>query len=46
MSGHFWENPDDPPEMFRHSGLSYLTKSTAILELIATARRSGFERGG
>jgi hypothetical protein len=46
MSGHFWENPDDPPEMFRHSGLSYLTKSTAILELIATARRSGFERAG
>jgi hypothetical protein len=42
MSGHFWENPDDAPEMFRHSGLSYLTKSTAILALIATARRAGF----
>jgi hypothetical protein len=44
MSGHFWENPDDPPEMFRHSGLSYLTKSTAILDLIATARSAGFKR--
>jgi hypothetical protein len=43
MSGHFWENPDDPPEMFRHSGLSYLTKSTAILALIAAARASGFK---
>ncbi len=44
MSGHFWENPDDPPEMFRHSGLSYLTKSTAILALVATARSAGFKR--
>jgi hypothetical protein len=43
MSGHFWENPDDPPEMFRHSGLSYLTKSTAILTLIAAARGHGFK---
>lgn len=43
MSGHFWENPDDPPEMFRHSGLSYLTKSTAILALIAAARANGFK---
>jgi hypothetical protein len=42
MSGHFWENPDDPPEMFRHSGLSYLTKSTAIRALIAAARNNGF----
>jgi hypothetical protein len=44
MSGHFWENPDDPPEMFRHSGLSYLTKSTATLTLIAAARGRGFKR--
>jgi hypothetical protein len=44
MSGHFWENPDDAPEMFRHSGLSYLTKSTAILALIADARGAGFTR--
>jgi hypothetical protein len=43
MSGHFWENPDDPPEMFRHSGLSYLTQSTAILALIAAARANGFK---
>jgi hypothetical protein len=33
MSGHWWdeENPGDP---LRHSGLSYLTRSTAILELL------------
>lgn len=33
MSGHWWE-PRSEPEMFRHSGLSYFTRSTAILELL------------
>jgi hypothetical protein len=33
MSGHWWD--EEPPEgMFYHSGLSYFTRSTAILELI------------
>lgn len=34
MSGH-WQEPSDIPGMFNHTGLSYLTKSTAILELLA-----------
>jgi hypothetical protein len=34
MSGHWWE-PGQEPSMFRHSGLSYYTRSTSILDLIA-----------
>ncbi len=44
-AGLFREKPDDPPEMFRYSGLSYLTKP-APLELLATARAAGFKRNG
>ena len=33
MSGHFWDGPKTP-EMFRHSGLSYYTRSTAIIALL------------
>jgi hypothetical protein len=33
MSGHWWEL-HEAPEMFKHSGLSYYTRSTSILELI------------
>jgi len=36
MTGHFWE-PNATPEMFRHTGLSYLTRSSAIWELLNTA---------
>ena len=36
MSGHFWES-DATPDMFRHSGLSYLTRSSAIFELLSSA---------
>jgi len=34
MSGH-WREPSDEPAMFRLSGLSYYTGSTAIIELLA-----------
>jgi hypothetical protein len=34
MSGHWWE-PSDEPDMFRHSGLSYFTRSTSILALLS-----------
>jgi hypothetical protein len=34
MSGSFWESAAEP-EMFRHTGLSYFTRSTAILELVS-----------
>lgn len=34
MSGHWWE-PSAEPTMFHHSGLSYYTRSTSILELLA-----------
>jgi hypothetical protein len=39
MSGHFWEETPGPsetpvPSMFRHTGLSYMTRSTSILKLI------------
>lgn len=44
MSGHFEERVEDAPEMFRHSGLSYLTRSTSILALLAEARAVGFRR--
>jgi hypothetical protein len=33
MSGHWWEAAQEP-EMFSHSGLSYFTRSTAILPLL------------
>jgi hypothetical protein len=33
MSGHWWEE-NETPEMFKHSGLSYYTRSTSILKLI------------
>ena len=35
MSGH-WREASAEPEMFRHSGLSYYTRSTSILELLAS----------
>jgi hypothetical protein len=38
MSGHWWEDAGDAPEMFRHSGLSYLTRSTSLRALIEEAR--------
>jgi hypothetical protein len=44
MSGHFQEKVEDTPEMFRHSGLSYLTRSTSIIALLAEARAAGFRR--
>lgn len=37
MSGHWWEE-NKTPEMFQHSGLSYYTRSTSILELIRNLR--------
>lgn len=36
MSGHFWKS-GATPEMFRQSGLSYLTRSSTIWELLITA---------
>lgn len=33
MSGHWWDEKKEP-DMFKHSGLSYYTKSTAIHDLI------------
>ncbi len=42
MSGHFDEGSAAVPEMFRHGGLSYLTRSSAILDLIEQARANGF----
>lgn len=33
MSGHWWD-AEQSPAMFQHSGLSYLTRSTAILALL------------
>jgi hypothetical protein len=44
MSGHFDEEVEHPPEMFRHSGLSYLTRSTSILALLAEARAARYRR--
>lgn len=35
MSGHWWD-PGCEPSMFAHSGLSYFTWSTSILDLIKT----------
>jgi hypothetical protein len=34
MSGHWQDDDKIEPEMFFHSGLSYFTKSTAILDLL------------
>jgi Trypsin-like peptidase domain len=35
MSGHWWELDDEPgPDMFRHTGLSYYTRATAIRDVI------------
>lgn len=36
MSGHFWEEGETPP-MFAHSGLSYLTRSTSIIDTLRAA---------
>lgn len=36
MSGHFWEDTQTPA-MFAHSGLSYLTRSTSIIEILQSA---------
>ena len=36
MSGHFRERVDEEPEMFRHTGLSYFTRSDSILDLLRT----------
>jgi hypothetical protein len=44
MSGHFDEEVEQTPEMFRHSGLSYLTRSTSIIALLAEARAVGYRR--
>ncbi len=33
MSGHWW-NEETDSDVFRHSGLSYLTRSTAIIDLL------------
>lgn len=35
MSGH-WKEPTAEPEMFRHSGLSYFTRATALTSLLST----------
>lgn len=37
MSGHFWESDAETPKMFFHSGLSYLTRSSSILDLLGQA---------
>lgn len=37
MSGHWWD-PESEPSMFRHSGLSYFTRATAIRALFARWR--------
>lgn len=44
MSGHFFGDPTHEPEMFRHSGLSYFTRATAIRALVERARRAGFKK--
>jgi hypothetical protein len=36
MTGHFWE-PDATPEMFKHTGLSYMTRSSSIWDLLRAA---------
>ncbi len=35
MSGHWWDD-SSTPEMYKHTGLSYFTRSTSILDLINT----------
>jgi hypothetical protein len=44
MSGHFSAPEPDLPAALRHGGLSYLTRSTALRDLIALARSRGFRR--
>ncbi len=41
MSGHF-NRPADEPEMLRHSGLSYMTRSTTIRALLDQAKANAF----
>lgn len=45
MSGHWWEN-DQAPEMFRHSGLSYFTRSSSIVSILNQVRKTSFENPG
>jgi hypothetical protein len=40
MSGHFRE-PGATPDIFEHTGLSYLTRSSAILDLLGSAGALG-----
>ena len=42
MSGHLQDG--DEPDLLRHTGLSYLTRSTSILALIELARGARFTR--
>ncbi len=44
MSGHFSEPAPEQPASLRHGGLSYLTRSTSLHEVIQSARNSGFRR--
>ena len=39
MSGHFWDGKE--PEMFRHSGLSYYTRASAIREVLGLVEEDG-----
>jgi hypothetical protein len=42
MSGHYWEKDSDSRSLLRHSGLSYLTRSTSIRALVERARATGY----
>jgi hypothetical protein len=44
MSGHFSEPSPEQPMPIRHGGLSYMTRSTAMLEVFEMARAGGFGR--
>jgi len=44
MSGHFSEPAPEQPASLRHGGLSYLTRSTSLHEVIQSARNLGFRR--
>ncbi len=35
MSGHWWDE-NSTPEMFKHSGLSYITRSTSIIDILTS----------
>jgi hypothetical protein len=39
MSGHFWEE-FNTPQMFHHTGLSYLTRATSIIKTIQLAEQA------